>query len=34
MAVEADKLNRIDRHHNLAAIAARLYCQHRNRKSC
>jgi hypothetical protein len=31
MAVAADKLNHIDRHHNLAAIGARLYSEHRNR---
>lgn len=32
MAVDADRLNHVDRHHNLAAIAARLYRQHQNRK--
>jgi hypothetical protein len=32
MSVDADKFNHVDRHHNLAAIAARLYLTHRNRE--
>ena len=32
MAVASDKLDHVDRHHNLAAIAARLYRLHQNRE--